>query len=93
MVKRKSTRKKKARRKSRKKKLFKRIEELQKEISICKNLEKIETTYVDLLQRFMNDHKNKIEDFILNEWIPAFLEEVNRNTNYRRYRQTNKICK
>lgn len=60
------------------------IAELQEEISIYKNLDEIERRHIDMLQRFMRDHREKIDDFALKIWVPYFLDKVNTNEHYQK---------
>jgi len=60
------------------------IAELQQQISVCKNLDEIERRHIDMLKRFMRNHRDKIDDFVFKKYLPFFLAKVNRNEYYKK---------
>lgn len=60
------------------------ISDLQKKISAYSNMDDIESRHIDMLQRFMRDHRKKIDDFVLDVWVPVFLDKANQDQTYQK---------
>ena len=54
-------------------------------IALGKKISSIESTHIKLLNKFFDDKREDVEQFVENEWMPIFVKKVFSNVTVEKY--------